>query len=253
MNTSNWLEHRVDVLLWFLTGLFPAFVSYVTWITIYGDNKSINGLSKDQLLPYFVAVTVLWYLVGGSNSYSIGMDIKDGGLNQHLLQPLHPMLKHMVLEQGWKLSCLVFIAPVIILLLVFNVWTIPNFTVLQGLVLIISIIFAATIFSIVETMIGMSSFWILSNYPIKVLNDVLSTILSGRMIPLAFFPLWAAKINDFFYYRYTFAAPLDIMFTPEKVNCVKLLAGQVIWIIILLLLFNFMYKKGIKRYEATGA
>jgi ABC-2 type transport system permease protein len=246
-------EYRYNNLLWFFCGLVPAVVSYISWITVYGDKAEINGFSKESIFPYFVVMTILWYFVGGTVSRFVGEHIKGGGLNAFLIKPIHPIVRYIFIEQGWKLGSLAVVTPLSILIFILFDFPIQIISIWQIVALVFSIIFAAIIFSLWDLIIGMTAFFIDDISPVGRLNRVLFSLMSGQIYPLALLPVWITKFNDLFFFRYTFAFPSEIIFTPESIDYTKMFSIQIIWVLILIIAFNLIYKTGIKRYEAYGA
>lgn len=247
------LVHRTDHLLWFFVGLVPGIINYLVWNTIYGDQQVINGFAKDNLLTYFLVVALLWYFIGGTINYYIGGAIKDGNLNFSLIKPIHPILRFAFIEQGWKIGSLVVTLPTFFAFLFLTGKTIPVESISQLVLFSLAIVFSAIIFSIWDQIIGMTAFFIDDIVPINRLNRVFYALVSGQTFPLALMPASIARINDLFFYRYTFSFPSEILFTPNEVDYLKSFAIQVIWIFILIGVYEIIYKIGIKRYEAYGA
>jgi ABC-2 type transport system permease protein len=247
------LEQRTNNFIWFIVGLIPAIVNYVSWKAIYGNRESLNGFQREDLLGYFVVMTLLWYIVGGTINSRLAHDIRDGFLSNLLVKPIHPIIRYMFVEQSWKVGSIVLIIPTtLILFAVFQI-TVPIHSFLQCMILIITLVFAAIIYSLWDLTIGMFGFFFTNITPINRLNRVLYVLLSGRMIPLALYPQWMGKLNNIFFYRYTFGLPADVIFTFDQVDIVKMIGMQLFWIGIILGIFNIVYKFGIKKYESYGA
>ncbi|MBU0976706.1 MAG: ABC-2 family transporter protein [Patescibacteria group bacterium] len=253
VNLMRQYEHRFDNLFWFFCGLLPAFVNYVTWVAVYGDKKEINGFQQTDLLTYFLVMAILWYIIGGTVSKYLGSSIKDGGISAFIVKPIHPILRYIFIEQGWKLGSLILIAPIfIVLLIVFNL-KIPITSIEQLLFLLVSMILGATIFSLWDMIIGMCAFFIQNVDPISRLNRILFMLLSGQVFPVVLMPAWMAGINNLLFYRYTFAFSADIIFTPDEINLPFMFGMQALWVILIIIIFKLLYKFGIKKYEAYGA
>lgn len=246
-------EHRFDNLFWFLCGLLPALVNYVTWKAIYGDQSEINGFQQKDLLTYFLVMATLWYFIGGTISRFIGSSIKDGGISSLIAKPIHPILRYLYLEQGWKLGSIIIIAPIFALALIVFDLRIPIYSIEQFMLLLSSIILGAVIFSLWDGIIGMSAFFIQNNDPITRLNRILFMLLSGQVFPVILMPVWMSRFNDLFFYRYTFAFSADIIFTPQKLNLPFMFGMQLLWVVLILIFFKIIYLTGLKRYEAYGA
>jgi len=247
------LEHRTNNVLWLFFGIIPAFVNYLIWTTVYQDRDVINGFARDDLLNYYLWVNILWLLVGGTWNLSVGAIIRNGELNLHLLKPIHPMFRFISFEQGWKVGSLLVVLPVFIIISIVLGLSFPIQSLEQCIVLIFSVFFGAIIFAFWDMIIGMTAFFIQNNMPMNRLNRILYMILSGQMFPLAFLPAWLASINNWIFFRYTFSFSLEVLFTFEDIPYVEMFIKQIIWVVLIYILFKLIYAIGIKRYEAVGA
>lgn len=78
-------------------------------------------------------------------------------------------------------------------------------------------------------------------------------LLSGMLIPISFFPLWAQKIVNFFPFSSTIYTPSMIFLGKiNGNNIISSLALQMLWIIILFIISKWMWKKLIKSLTILG-
>lgn len=253
INILKHLEHRVNTIIWYFYGFIESLIAYVIWVAVYGSKEVINGFERKDLLSYFIVMSILWYFVGGTMNVRIGEEIKNGQLNLYLAKPIHPILQYAFIEQGWKIASLILILPVFLLIFfIFNLH-LPITSLSQICFLCLSLILGAIIFSLWDMIIGMSAFFIQNMRPINRLSSIFYSLLSGQFIPLALMPSLVSKLNNFFFFRYTFAFPLEIIFMSDKIDIGKMFVVQIVWVVIIIFLFNIIYKLGLKRYEAVGA
>ena len=171
----------------------------------------------------------------------------------YLVRPVHPILQFIFREQGWKIASLVVIVPVFIILVFFFKLHLPFNSVIQIVLFIISVFFGAVIYSLWDMIIGMTAFFVQNMMPINRLNRIFYALMSGQIIPVSLMPVGVLKITNLLFFRYTFAFPSEILFVPEQLNIVSLFLGQMIWVVIMIFLFNLVFKMGVRRYEAYGA
>ena len=101
--------------------------------------------------------------------------------------------------------------------------------------------------------IGMSAFFLQNMRPVSRVNRIMYSFLSGRYVPLVLMPAWLSTVNDLLFYRYTFAFPLEIVFVLHEIDIGTMFIKQMIWVVLMIFIFNLVFKLGIKRYEAVGA
>lgn len=252
-NIIKHFEYRVNNFIYLLVGLLPAVVNYFVWLAVYGEREEVNGFQRKDLFTYYLVMTILFYFIGGTINHTVSKVIRSGELNQLLTKPLHPIKNYIAYEQGWKASSLTFVIPVFIALVVVLNLSIPLDSVEQVIYLIISIIMGAAIFSLWDMIIGMMAFFLQNTNAIDRLSRIVGSFLNGQSVPLALLPLWVVSINDWFFYRYTFALSADIIFRFEFIELNALMLRQLMWVGIMYVFFLLIFKLGIKRYEAYGA
>ena len=247
------LEHRFNNVVWFFSGLIPAFINLAVWKAVYNDQEIINGFRREDLLPYFLIIAVLWYIIGGPVDVYLGNAIKNGDINKDLIKPMHPILKTTLMGQGWKLGNLIILSPLIVLLVLIFKVHIPDLAFPGWVFLIIALINGTLIYAFWDLVIGMGAFFIQNVEPLSRFNRIICMLFSGQFVPLALMPFWITKINNLFLFRYTFSFPSEIIFRLDKINIGNMFLVQFFWVIFMILLFKLVYKIGIKRYEANGA
>jgi len=252
LNFLKQLEFRVNNIVWLLVGILPSLISYAIWRAVYQERSEINGLKQEYLLSYFLLSAIMWYFVGGTVNRVVGDSIKDGRLNSLLIKPMHPMISFIFYEQGWKALSLLVTSPALVILLYISRVSFPVTTFEQGLCLLLATFGGAVIFALWDIIIGMSAFFVVNMSPVNRLNRIGYALLSGQIIPIALFPSWINRLNDLLFFRYTFAFPLQVIFEFGQIRFFSLFIRQCIWIGILIVLFNFVYKRGIRHYEAVG-
>jgi ABC-2 type transport system permease protein len=78
-------------------------------------------------------------------------------------------------------------------------------------------------------------------------------IVSGRFAPLGLLPPWLRIIADFLPFQWMFGFPLEMILgnlTPSEV-----LVGfgiQAFWLVVALLAYRLLWRRGVKRYSAVG-
>ncbi len=234
-------------------GLMPAVVNYSVWLAVYGQRDEVNGFARKDLLSYYLVMTVLFYFIGGTINSTVSKVIRSGELNQLLVKPIHPIKNYIALEQGWKASSLTFVIPVFVLIILVLGLSIPLRSMEQLIWLIIATVMGAIIFALWDMIIGMLAFFLQETNAVDRLSRIVGSFLNGQSIPLALMPVWVVSINDWLFYRYTFALPADMIFRFEVLEIGGLFVRQCMWIVILYIVFGIIYKLGIRRYEAYGA
>jgi ABC-2 type transport system permease protein len=125
---------------------------------------------------------------------------------------------------------------------------------LEAAVFAVAIWGAYLIRSMLLWVLGMVTFW---TTRVSALYDVYFTtelLLSGRLVPLALLPAWAAGLAEVLPFKYTFGYPIEVL--AGDLDTGELLAGlglQAVWVAAGALLVAAVWRVGVRRYAAVGS
>jgi len=102
--------------------------------------------------------------------------------------------------------------------------------------------------------LGMITFWTTRVSAIYGTYFTAELLLSGRLVPLALLPAWAAGLADLLPFKYTFGYPIEVL--AGSLSTAELFTGlafQAAWIAIGTALVAAVWRVGVRRYGAVGA
>ena len=106
---------------------------------------------------------------------------------------------------------------------------------------------------VLYVIIGGLAFWFVEIWGIKASIEQILWILSGRVLPLTLFPAWMQSFlafTPFLYLEFTFASLyLGKLTVAEAFRAMGIFT---FWIILLILLMRYLYKKGFNKLESFG-
>jgi len=117
----------------------------------------------------------------------------------------------------------------------------------------VSLILSFGISFYLESIIGITTFWLHSIDFLKDLESIANQVLTGRLIPLVFFPTALANFIAFTPFRYVVSFPIEILM--HKATGTTLVFGftlQFFWFVSMLLLYKYLYNKGVVKFQAYG-
>lgn len=243
---------RINIFGWFLVGLIPTIIIIFVWLAIIGDKHSISGFSKGDFIVYYVFFQLSWYIVGGSFGYNVGDAIKKGQINTSLLKPYNVVLRHCIHEQAWKVLSLLIAIPVSsIILFLFRDSVHIELSLVKGILLIVSLIFGGLLFALTEAIVGLTAFWLTEIRPVDRLVETLDMLFGGVLIPITLMPRIVFDVANILPFKYMFYAPVSILL-GKSTNPILDIAIQGIYILLFFTLYKFVWRIGIKKYEAVG-
>jgi ABC-2 type transport system permease protein len=238
----------------FMLGMIAEPVVYlVVWQTVArSQGGAVEGITAGQFAAYYI----VWTLVRNMNivftPYGWEERIRKGELSGMLVRPVHPIHYDLAFFAGWKVVAIVLWLPIAAaLVLIFR----PTFDVnaVETGVFLVAIWGAYLIRSMLLWVLGMVTFWTTRVTALYELYFTAELLLSGRLLPLALLPAWAATVADVLPFKYTFGYPIEVL--AGDLSTAELFIGlglQAVWIGGGALLVAAVWRVGVRRYSAVG-
>jgi ABC-2 type transport system permease protein len=228
-------------------------VNYFLWMSIYGDQNSLQGLTATQMVTYIAVAWMARAFYFNNLDREIAGEIRDGTVAIQLIRPYPYLLVKMFQGFGEGLfRLLLFSAPgMIVVAFIFPI-QLPGFSD-SWLKFFLSLFLAFIINTQVNLLVGVCAFFTLNNEGILWAKRVIVDLLSGLMIPIAFYPEWAQVILQYLPFQ-------AISYLPSLV-LVKGLSGealvhtlliQVAWCILLWIPIQWVWAKARKTLIVQG-
>jgi len=212
---------------------------------------TIGGFTFNEMLVYLIIGLLINTARSSDISNRISEVIKSGDIAIYLCRPVN--FVKSLLAEGVGSKVINFFIFIILLIVMTNLFNLPY---PKGVILVIFLIYAILmiLFDIVlYVLIGGLSFWFVEIWGIRASIEQIIWILSGRVLPLSLFPSWLQSFmafTPFMYLEYTFASIyLGKLTIEEALNAMGIF---MIWIVLMILLMKYLYKKGFRKLEAFG-
>lgn len=251
------LIYRGDFAFTTLVRFLPIVTQIFLWGAIFGSSprKVINGYTYAEMVSYYLLAMVARAFSSMPGLASgIARDVRDGTIKKYLTQPVDMLgflFWHRVAHK--LVYYLVATGPftLVFWLLRDHLPGWPDGPTLAAFVL--SLIFGFLIGFLIESLIGLVSFWFLEVSSLLFIYMMISFFLSGHMIPIDFFgepyATWM-KYLPFSYLAYFPAAVMLGKYTHAELA--RELAIQAVWIVALLAANRVAFARGVRRYGAFG-
>jgi ABC-2 type transport system permease protein len=228
---------------------------FVLWRAAYLGQETIGGFSLDQTLTYFISLLVLQFFIGAFNEdYQISEEIRNGLINQFLLKPINYFVYRFTIFVSARLvSGLLALLPIVLALpLIGEHLTFPDES-WRLLVGIPAVLMSALIQFSIAYIFGMLTFWFLEIQSFVILSMAIESVLGGQIFPLDLLPAGLFRISQFLPYYYQMYYPAAI-FTGriDQATAMEGLAVQAFWVVALLALGQFLWRRGLRRHTAVG-
>lgn len=227
-------------------------LSLAIWLIV--SASSDLALSQSQLVTYFFLTQLIGRLTQVWVMDFVGEWIKDGGLSVPLLKPYNYLVDNLSQQIGEKTIRLAMLVPVMVVL-----WFILrshldlSFSLIRILIAFIAILGGFFMHFILEHALALIALWTEDIHGMQRIYDTLRGLFSGSIIPLALMPGILGTTMSLFPSRFLVSFPLEIL--VEDISASSIVSGFIVlftWMACSALLYQTLFKKGIKKYQAIG-
>jgi len=251
------LAYKTDVLLKMFGRVMGLFVQIALWTALYGTTSGtaatgMGQISLNDMINYVVISTCISVFVSNNTIFSIGDKIRSGDIGLQLMKPISLQTCMLFQSMGTSASRIFFeLAPLIVVAAIFYPLTVPPVHLL--LPFAVALLNGFVLNFLLAYILGMVGFWYINIYHLsRLLSDVIK-VFSGVWIPLWFFPQILTDISAFLPFRLIYFSPISIyMGKTEWTDTLLLIAQQFMWIGILLLVAELVWRKGISKLVIQG-
>lgn len=247
------LEYRAQVLLWVLTSVFPL-VMMVVWLAIVEEAGPVTGWGEADFFSYYVAAALVNQITFSWTIWQWNDEIRTGNLSMKLLKPLDPVHHYWSEQIGMKVFVLLVLGPVLVIV----AWLSPlinyPFTVERFLAFAISLVAGFALSALMTSAFGMLAFWSTQSNNLFNLWWGAGSFLSGWIAPLALFPPVLRQIAFWLPFRSTLSFPIEIV--TGRLTWAETAVGFAVtfaWIAFFWASYRWLWRLGLRKYEAVGA
>lgn len=245
---QEYFVYRLNMIMWRVRQVFVFLVPFFIWKSVLGDGGEIYGYTLASVMTYLFGTTILRSLVMGSRTIDLGWMINSGYLTIPLLRPFgifRFLLARDAADKLFNLSFMFLELPLIYF--VFHPPIFLNFSPTTLIITLGSILLSALIYFYINVIFGSIAFWSRDVWAPRFLLMTILEFATGAMFPLDMLPSIWQKVLLLTPFPYLLYVPLKIYLGASFS-----LLPQLIWVIILALLTQFIWNRGILRYEAEG-
>ena len=251
------LQYRSAAWAGIATQFFFGFVYIMVYVAFYESGGSNLPMELPQVVTYLWLNQALLALV---NQYSRDQElfklVKEGGISYELARPknLYFMWYFKVIGQRLANVTLRFIPLVIVTSLLPNPFHLGGpASILHFIFFLLSLSFGTLLVTALTVFYPIITLTTMNEKGAVNLIITMADILSGIVVPIPFFPKFLQIISSFLPFQYISDLPFRLY-----VGNISLQDGvfgmciQVIWIVLFILIGNFLMRKNIKRVVVQG-
>ena len=250
---QNSFEYRLEFFSHILLGLIQLAVLFFIWKAIFKQVNNFSGYTFSSMVTYLVMVQFLHFVNRQNTSRQIAEEIKNGDLSIFLLKPLN-YLKYWFFSflASRFFECLIRLSIITIFLILFS-------SSLQFLLwsrifpFVLFLIISMSFNFLLNCLFASATFWITDIRLFSTMVGLSVGFFSGELMPLDIFPGVLRVISEVLPFQYMLFFPIKIF--QGSLSGRQIFTGAAVaifWTIGLFFLLKFLWRKGLKRYEAIG-
>ena len=247
----SWMQHRGFFFLLAFGWMIPPLIYLFVWSTAAGG-ETIGGLTRDQFVTYYLVLIVVNQLTYSTTNWTVGDEIRYGGMSAWLLRPMSPVFQVLSSEIAGKVVFMVFTIPVALFL---GLLLRPqiNFTLLEILLFLPALAMAWVLRFFWGYWLALLAFWATRADGLLALQDLMIFLLGGQVAPTRLLPPLFQTLSVIFPFRYMAAFPVELLTGQLSQSDISIGFGmQAFWLAIALSLYALIWRKGVQRYAAVG-
>jgi ABC-2 type transport system permease protein len=248
---QSWLQHRGFFFLLAFGWMLPLLVYMLVWSAAAGEG-SLEGFSQETLAGYYLILILSNQLTYPITNWTVGDNIRIGQISRWLIQPMSPLYHALSAEIAGKVVFMVFSIPVTGLLALLIHPTV-DINITNVILFLPALLFAWVLRFFWGYWLALLAFWATRADSLLALQDTFIFLLGGHLAPIHLLPDWLQPIARLLPFRYMSAFPVEIL--TGQVTGQETLLGFIaltIWLTLAILLYRFVWQRGIRHYEAVG-
>lgn len=246
-------SYRANTILLIIVSFIRLFVTMSIWSALYRNKIEVDGISKSDMLTYVLVVQFVSVFVELPVSAYIAQRSKDGNLSIDLIRPINlklcvifDSLGNLLYELIWYTIPMMIVGSIL--------WSISiSIDFIKTIFFILSIIIAMILYSTMEYIMGLTSFWTKTDFHIKWIIGAFMTLFSGEFIPLWFYPPLLREISNFLPFKYFVFEPINILLGKANMQeTLKIIFIQLLWLALLLFIEQIVWHFAEKVITVQG-
>lgn len=248
------LEYRMEFVLSLIGWFVRLLISLFIWNAVFQHQQKIGNYDLQAIMVYFFLMQIVIALVYSRIGFQVGQDIHTGDFSQYLTKPVSYSLYQIMYEMSKNLfKSLIGALLFLTLLAIAFPSFITSFPLIRLPVIALTLLLAYLMSAFLSLCIGYSGFWLTDSNRLMYVYFAITTAISGITAPLDLFPPTMAQIMHYLPFTYIFYYPTKVMQGGLSNEQVIFVLGVQIFFTLLLAAFSyFLYRRGIKKYEAVG-
>lgn len=253
---SSGLEYRSNLIGLVVLQLIGVGTVLFLWVAAFRSQDSIAGFSLLQVGLYYLLVPLVGFITQVQLSGQLGFEIKDGIFSNYLLKPYNIGFAALMRTLAEKANQLMILLPLYfcVIFIISAIMGGIGFTIKGIIAAAIIAVFGFFLHFILDLTLCWLAFWMGDIWSFQHFKVIVFGILAGVSFPFEFLPRELRTLFEFLPFKYLYYIPLSYLLNKRGLDSLAADLTQIlVWGGLIFLLSIYLWKKGLKAYEAYGA
>ena len=249
------LQWRASVFITLIGNVVYLLVVYNLWKAIYASSAedTVNGMTFTDTMIYIVLAAAIFNLLSLWVVWEMGREIQDGGMVLSLIRPMEYRTHLLFSNLGANImNFFMIFLPTFAIVSIITRGAIP-----LGLNLVyfmIALFFGLLINYHIDFFVGTICFYTEATWGVDAAKNVVVMLLSGAVIPIAFFPAGFKQVAEFLPFQAIYNIPLRILtgHTSDFKEILTMFGVQLFWIAVMYTISGLFWRKSITKITING-
>lgn len=243
--------YRAEMVVWMLATTMPFIMLSIT--SAVAREAPLGRFGQKEFVAYYLMTFIVRQLTGSWAAWQMNYEIRNGTMAMKLLRPMHPVLAYAIENvAAMPLRVVVSIPIAVMAIVIAGTSFLPRDWVIW-------LMFPAALFGgwlitfLANVVIGCLALFMDSS--LKLMDAYLAAfmVFSGYLLPVETFPPFLKAFTNWLPFRYQIGLPVELLTNGhDRAGALALLGRQWLWIAVLLVVGDLVWRRGVKRFAAYG-
>jgi ABC-2 type transport system permease protein len=248
-----YLAYRAHFFFTLVGTVLGIVLQYLLWKAVFAGAETLKGMSFNATFTQVALSSTVFTLFTSYVDWDMCFSVIDGSITPLLIKPTDFQF-FMLFSRlgGLALGVLIIALPAVLIMVLGFRASIPVGPGLAFFAVSLVLSFLTSYF--LEFTVGVISFKTNSVWGISEVKNVLIRVLSGSVVPLAFFPGWLKRLTDVLPFKAMYDVPMRILLTEsfDLRLCLRGLALQLFWVLAIGVLSRVMFARSLRSVNISG-
>lgn len=249
------LQFRGSLIITLLGNIIYLVIIYNLWQAIFASSPAatVKGMTFTDTLVYLALAMTIFNFMNLFIVWDMSRQIQTGQMVSNLLKPIE--FRTYLFFSSLGSVIIQFFSIFIPTFVIINIITNGAISIGINLLFFIpGLVLGLVINYFIDFFVGTICLYTESTWGINIAKEVIVLLLSGAMIPIAFFPDILRKISSFLPFQAIYNMPLRLLIENQlsATERISMISTQLIWAALFFVISGLFWKKSIKVITING-